>query len=67
MHGCSGKLSDTLGSAYNIFGITKPNANIKEITKSINLKDENLTKKDVIICGGTREVKLAEIISNMIN
>jgi len=55
--GCSGKLSDILGSSYNIFGITKPNVNIKEITNSINLKTENLTKKDVvIICSGTRDV-----------
>jgi hypothetical protein len=52
--GCSEKLSDILGSSCNIIGITKPNANISTITNSINLKDENLTKKDVvIICGGT--------------
>ena len=57
VHGCCGKLSDILGSLYNIFGITKPDVNIKEITNSINLKDENLTKKDVvIICSGTRDV-----------
>jgi archaellum biogenesis ATPase FlaH len=55
--GCSDKLSDILGSSCNIFGVTKPNANIKAITNSINLKDENLTKKDVvIICSGTRDV-----------
>ena len=40
VRGCSDKLSDMLGSSYNIFGITKPNANRKEITNSINLKDE---------------------------
>jgi len=57
VRGCSDKLSHLLGSLYNIFWITKPNANIKEITQSINLKDENLTKKDaVIICGGTRDI-----------
>jgi len=51
------KLSDILGSSCNIIGITKPNANIKAITNSVSLKDENLTKKDiVIICGGTRDV-----------
>jgi len=33
--GCSGRLSDILGSLYNIFGITKPNVNVKEITNSI--------------------------------
>ena len=57
MCGCSGKLSDILGSSYNIFGNTKPNENIKEITNSINLKTENLTKKEiVVICSGTRDV-----------
>jgi hypothetical protein len=43
--GCSEKLSDILGSLCNIIGITKPNANIRAITNSINPKDENLTKK----------------------
>jgi archaellum biogenesis ATPase FlaH len=34
---------------------------MKEITNSINLKDENLTKKDVvIICSGTRDVAKTE-------
>jgi len=62
MCGCSGKLSDILGISYNIFRITKPNVNIKEITNSINLKDENLTKKDfVIICSGTRDVAKNEV------
>ena len=57
VQGCSEKLSDILGSSCNIIGFTKPNANIKAITNSINLKDENLTKKDVvIICSGTRDV-----------
>lgn len=50
VRGCSGKLSDILGSSYNIFGITTPNVNI-------NLKEENLTKKVVVtICSGTRAV-----------
>ena len=57
VQGCSDKLSDILGSSCNIFGVTKPNANIRAFTNSINLKNENLTKKDiVIICGGTRDV-----------
>jgi hypothetical protein len=42
---CSEKLSDILWSWCNIIGITKLNANIKAITNSISLKDENLTKK----------------------
>jgi hypothetical protein len=36
---------------------TKPNANLRAITNAINLKDDNLTKKGiVIIYGGTRDV-----------
>ena len=55
--GCSEKLSDILGSSCNIIGITNPKVNIRAITDSINLKDENLTKKDVvIICSGTWDV-----------
>ena len=42
---CSDKLSDRLGSSCNTFGVTKPNANLRAITNSINLKVENLTKK----------------------
>ena len=57
VRGCSDKLSDLLGSSYNIVRIKKSNVNIKEITNSINLKDEKLTKKvAVIICGGTRDI-----------
>jgi hypothetical protein len=57
VQGCSDKLSDILGRSFNSFGITKPNVNLGAITNSINLKDENVTKKDaVIICGGTRDV-----------
>ena len=45
VRGCPQKLSDILGSSCNIIGITKPNANIRASSNSINLKDENLTKK----------------------
>jgi len=34
---------------------TKPNANLRAITNTINVKDD-LKKKVVIICGGTRDV-----------
>ena len=68
MWGCSDKLSDILGGSYNIFGATKPNANIRTITNSINLKDENLTKKDVvIICGGTIDVAKNEARDSLRN
>jgi hypothetical protein len=45
VQGSSEKLSDILGSSCNIIGITKPNANIRAITNSINLKDEKRKKK----------------------
>jgi hypothetical protein len=57
VRGWADKLSDVLGSSCKIFGITKPNANLKAITNSVNRKGENFTKKDVeIICGGSRNV-----------
>jgi hypothetical protein len=38
-------------------GITKPNANMKAVTNSINLKAEKLSRRDVVIlCGGTRDI-----------
>ena len=45
VRGCSNKLSDILGSSCNTFGVTKPNVNLRAITNSINLKDENLKKR----------------------
>ena len=56
MRGCSDRLSNILGISCNTFGVTKPNANLKAITDSINISNENLTEDDVIICGGTRYV-----------
>jgi len=61
IRGCSEKLADLLGNSYNVIGITKPNANVKAVTDSINLKTEQLTKKDVVIlCGGTRDISKYE-------
>ena len=55
--GCAEKLASILGSAYNVMGITKPNANLRAITNSYKQLTENLTKKDVmIICGGTKDL-----------
>ena len=46
-----------LGKSYSVIGITKPNAHMRAITDSINLKTEKLTKKDIVIlCGGTRDI-----------
>ena len=57
IRGCSEKLADLLGNSYSVIGITKPNANVSAIIDSINLKAENLTRKDVaVLCGGTRDV-----------
>ena len=57
IRGCAGKLADLLGNSYSVMGITKPNANTKGITDSLNLQTEKLTKKDVVIlCSGTRDI-----------
>jgi len=57
IRGCSEKLADLLGNSYSVIGIIKPNASVKAITDSINLKAEKLTRKDVVIlCGGTRDI-----------
>ena len=56
IRGCSEKLADLLGNSFRVIGITKPNANVKAVTDSINLKTEKLTRKDVVIlCDGTRD------------
>ena len=42
-------------------GITKPNADIEAITFPLDLKTENLTKKDLIIFyGGTKDISINE-------
>ena len=56
IRGCSEKLADLLRNSFRVIGITKPNANVKAVTDSINLKTEKLTRKDVVIlCDGTRD------------
>jgi hypothetical protein len=62
IRGCSEKLANLLGNSYSVIGITKPNANVKAVTDSINLRAEKLTRKDVVIrCGGTRDVAKKEV------
>jgi len=57
IRGCSEKLADLLGKSYSVIGVAKPNAHVRAITNSINLKTEKLTKKDIVIlCGGTRDI-----------
>lgn len=52
---CSEKLANLLGNSYNVVGIFKPNADLKAVTFTINMRLENLMKKAlVIICGKTR-------------
>jgi lysophospholipase L1-like esterase len=55
---CSEKLADLLlGNSYSVIGITKPRANTKAVTDSVNLKAEKITRNDVVIlCGGTRDI-----------
>jgi hypothetical protein len=54
--GCSGKLTSILGSGFTIIGISKPNANVSAIIGYEYLKTEKLSKNDVIICRGSRDV-----------
>jgi hypothetical protein len=50
-------LANFLGSSYNVIGISKPNADLKAITSTINMRLGNLMKKAlVIICGKTRDI-----------
>jgi hypothetical protein len=57
VRGCSEKLTNSLGNTYRVTGITKPNANASAILNDMNLKDEDLLKRDVVIfCGGSRDI-----------
>jgi hypothetical protein len=57
IRGCSEKLSNLLGNSFIVIGYMKPNANTNDTVKSIDLKSEQLSKKDtVIFCGGTRDI-----------
>jgi hypothetical protein len=56
VRGCLGKLTSVLGSGFTVIGISKPNANVSAIIDYEYLKTEKLSKNDVIICGGSRDV-----------
>jgi len=57
IRGCSEKLSNLLGNSFIVSGYTKPSANASDTVNSIDLKSEQLSKKDtVIFCGGTRDI-----------
>jgi hypothetical protein len=57
LRGCSEKVSNLLGEAYSVLGITKPNANLKAITLPSNLQTGKYSMSDVIVvCGGTLDV-----------
>jgi hypothetical protein len=56
VRGCSEKLMNSLGKAYRFIGITKPNANLSAIFNSMNLKDDKLSKRDVVIFFGSRDI-----------
>ena len=62
VRGLSEKISDCLDYSFGVTGITKPNADIDAITSPLHLKNENLTKKDLIIfCGGTKDISRNEM------
>jgi hypothetical protein len=61
VRGLADKVSCNLGEAFNVIGISKPNADIEGITSSLNTSIKNLTKKDVIIFyGGTKDISKNE-------
>lgn len=63
VRGCSDKLANSLGKAFSVIGITKPNANVSAILHSTNLKNDKLSKRDVvIICGGSRDIAKNESV-----
>jgi hypothetical protein len=48
---------NSLGEVYRVIGITKPNANVSAILNSMNLKNDKLSKRDVVtFCGGSRNI-----------
>jgi hypothetical protein len=54
---CSEILDDLLGTSFSVIEITKPNANMKAVINSINLKAKKLSRRDaVILCGGTWDI-----------
>lgn len=56
VRGCSEKLASILGNVFSVIAILKPNANMGAISDSTYLKAEKLSKRNVIICGGARDV-----------
>jgi hypothetical protein len=57
VRGYSEKLMNSIGKAYRVIWITKPNANVSAILHSINLKDDKLSQRNVLIfCGGYRDI-----------
>jgi hypothetical protein len=57
VRGCSNKLVNLLGSSYSVTGISKPNADLKAVTSSINIRFGELNKKDlIIVCGGMIDI-----------
>jgi hypothetical protein len=61
VRGLSEKIRNHLNVAFNVSGITKPNADAKSVTSSLHFEAENLTKKDLLIFyGGTRDISRNE-------
>jgi hypothetical protein len=54
---CSDKLANLLGSSYSVTGISKPNADLKAVTSSINIRSGEFNKEDlIIVCGGMVDI-----------
>jgi hypothetical protein len=61
IRGLAERIGCSLGNSFSAVGITKPNADIKEITSPKQFTPKNLTKQDTIIfCGGTRDISRNE-------
>jgi len=51
------RISNLLGDSYSAIGMTKPDANLKAITSSFNMKAEDYAMNYfVVICDGTIDV-----------
>ena len=58
---CAEKLSNYLGSAYEVTGYVSPSTGLDVITNSAKKEIDQLTQKDVVIvCGGTNNISKNE-------
>jgi hypothetical protein len=61
IRGLSDKVRNSLDDTFSVFGVTKPNADTREITSPVRLKTGNITKEDLIIfLVGTKDISRSE-------